>query len=196
MKKISLFTILLLCLLSPNTYAYTRHEVDSAFKLAEQGIIQYKESEYSYRLNDTITRKEFMKVFVNLTKNEIPDTCWNDFRDVEDDWGCKYITWALWKEYIAPNGYFRPAERITKAESMKLILKARWISRQSESGDWRVDDMKTARLVWIIKADYHDYDSYADRGWIFDVSATDIDTYKQESSSSNTSSQDNPYLLP
>ena len=176
--------------------AYTRNEVDSAFKLAQQGIIQYKESEYSYRLNDTITRKEFMKVFGNLTQNEISDTCGSDFRDVEKDWGCKYITWALEKQHIAPNGYFRPAERITKAESMKLILKARWISRQSNTGDWRVDDMKTARLVGIIKAEYSDYDSYADRWWIFDVSATDINSYKQELNSNSSSSQDNPYLIP
>lgn len=194
MKKIIIIWFLL-CLVT-EVFAYTRKEVESANKLAKEGIIEFKQSEYSYRLNDTITRKEFMKVFANLSGNVIWDTCGKDFRDVQEDWGCKYVTWALEHKHIAPNGYFRPSEQITKAESMKLILKARGIARQESTGDWRVDDMKTARLVGIIAEDYSDYDSYADRWWIFDVAATDINTYQVKKSSSNSSASDNPYLVP
>ena len=177
-----------------SVFWYTQNELKSANTLAGKNIIQYKESEYDYRLNDTITRKEFMKVFANLWSNDVWETCGSDFRDVENDWGCKYITWALKNKQIANNGYFRPSDSITKAESMKLILKARWISRQSDSGDWRIDDMKTAQIVWIIQHEYSDFDSYADRGWIFEVAATEIDTYSY--SNSSWWGNNNPYLVP
>jgi len=77
--------------------AYTQLELDGANTLASQGVISSQENPADYRLKDNITRKEFMKVVANITQDTIEDTCKNSFSDVENDWGCKYIEWALEK---------------------------------------------------------------------------------------------------
>lgn len=158
-------------------YGYTEHEHNSANILAEKGIIVAQTDPILYRLDDTITRKEFMKVFVLLIGSEVEDKCDFSFRDVGNDWWCKYIEWALRNSHIAKNLDFRPRDQITKAEAMKLILKARWVSRVQSSWDWRFDDMVTARKRGIIELRYYDYDTYASRGWIFAVAATPLDTF-------------------
>lgn len=188
MKKFVVITIVL-CFFT-NVWAYTQSEVDSAFKLADQGVIKYHTSEYSYRLNSFISRKEFIKVFWNLQWKEIEDTCWRSFSDVENDWSCKYIFWALKNNFIAANQFFRPHDNITKWESLKLILKARGISRQFDTWDWRQDDMKTALIIWIVKWEYNDFNSYADRWWIFEIAATEIGAHKK------LLENNNPYLVP
>lgn len=91
-----------------------------------------------------MTRKEFMKVLANKAGDPIENECDYEFRDVRNDWGCKYIEWAMKKAYVAQDEYFRPNEAMTKAEAMKLILKVRNISRIQKTSDWREDDMQTA----------------------------------------------------
>jgi len=40
----------------------------------------------AYKLDNNITRKEFIKVFVNLKGEEVEDICNRDFTDVINDW--------------------------------------------------------------------------------------------------------------
>ena len=153
--------------------AYDESEFDNANTLAKRGIINLQNTPEDYRLDDTITRREFMKVVVKLVWEHVEDVCHRSFTDViSSDWACKYIEWALMKNFIAANTTFRPNDNITKAESMKLILKARNIARIENSWDWRQDDMRTAYRKRIVENEYTDYNTYATRGWIFSIAAT------------------------
>lgn len=194
MKKI--YTILLLGFFYINfTYSYTENELDSANILAERGVINIQSNPSDYRLDDTITRREFMKVVVKIVWEQVEDVCQHKFDDViASDWACKYIEWALVRDFIASNNLFRPGDNITKAESMKLVLKARGIARIENSGDWRQDDMRTAYRKWIISTEYEDYDTYATRGWIFLIAATPT-SWTWWGTSSSSSSGWNPEII-
>ena len=188
MKKI-IWCISLLFLFTA-TYAYTDRELESANILWEQGIIVNQAwTPENYKLDDTITRREFMKVVVNRVWQQVSDTCDGKFSDMNAwDWWCKYTEWWLRNEFVANNRNFRPNDPITKAESMKLILKARSLARQEFNDDWRYNDMQTAYSLWIISGSYTDYDSYARRWWIFEAVATEIWTYSWSNNNTDTSS--------
>jgi len=179
MKKI--FSTFCLLSLTLSTYWYTQKQLNSANTLADRWIIVKQSDPTLYKLDNNITRKEFMKVFVNLKGEPVQDTCNGYFRDVLNDWGCKYIEWSLKWWHIARNDDFRPNDSITKAETMKLILKARGIDRIQNGGDWRFVDMLTAYKKWIIEDPYYDYDTIATRGWIFEIAATPEGTYEPQS---------------
>ena len=159
------------------TFAYTSKQIESAHKLANQWVISQQNDGNDYRLDDNITRKEFMKVVAKITKEQIEEMCEKKFNDVAADWWCKYIEWALRKNFIATNSTFRPNNNITKAESMKLILKARSIVRVQNTSDWRDDDMVSAAQNGILEYKYYDYNTFATRWWIFDTMATNLWTY-------------------
>lgn len=124
-----------------------------------------------YRLQDTITRKEFMKVVAKLSWWKVEDTCLYSFRDVSNDWGCKYIELALKKWFIAKNKDFRPDDNISKLEAIKLVFKWRSIEKKYQSSSWQDDYIKTALTLWLISSAQFDYNASASRGWIFELAA-------------------------
>ncbi len=85
-----------------------------------------------------------MKIVMNLSGKTVSDVCNGAFEDVPNDWGCKYIESALSYGFIAANDTFRPNDSISKAEAMKLLLKAKGIDKAYNSDDWQYDYMKTA----------------------------------------------------
>ncbi len=172
---------------------YTSNQFLAAKNLWERGIIIKQESLQLYRLDETMTRKEFMKVLAQQVWDKIENECDYEFRDVKNDWGCKYIEWAMKKSFIAQDSYFRPNESMTKAEAMKLVLQARGISRTQKTSDWRIDDMQTAYEKWIIDSTYSDYDTPATRWWIFEALATE--QWKLIENSSQLRSNKGFYLI-
>jgi len=174
------FLLSFLYILTWCTYAYTSSQFLAAKNLGEQGIIVAQKSLNDYRLDETMTRKEFMKVLAMRIWDNIENECDYEFWDVRNDWGCKYIEWAMRKAFINQDRYFRPNKPISKAESMKLILKARDISRIQKTSDWRVDDMKTAFHAWIIELEYSDYTNPAMRWWIFEALATQEEVFTKK----------------
>lgn len=114
-----------------------------------------------------------MKIVMNLSGKNVPDTCNGEFSDVTNDWGCKYIETALSHGYIAANSDFRPDDSISKAEAMKLILKARGIDKAYNTDAWQDDYMKTALDHGLIQSAYSDHNTAALRGWIFSVGASE-----------------------
>ncbi len=154
-------------------------ELWSAQSLAAKWVITTADD---YRLGDTITRKEMMKIVMNLSGKNVPTLCGWVFPDVENDWGCKYIEEALNQGFIALNDTFRPNDSITKAESMKLILKARWIEKVQNTSDWQWDYAMTALKNGLITSNYTDHNTSATRGWIFEVWATPIGVMDKGSS--------------
>lgn len=147
-----------------------------AFKIASKWIITNNWVNISsYRLEDSITRKEMMKIVMNLSWEKVNSSCKFKFKDVENDWWCKYIETALEKGFIAQNENFRPNDNITKSEAMKLILKSKWIEKVQNTDDRRKDYMQTAYKYSIISKKYADYDWISFRWWIFEISSNSID---------------------
>jgi len=126
-----------------------------------------------FGLANTVTRKEIMKVVMNLSGKSVSDSCTEEFSDVQNDWGCKYIESALGYGYIAANTTFRPDDSISKAEAMKLVLKAKGIEKAYNTSDWQADYMNTALDNGIIKSAYSDHTTSALRGWIFTIGASE-----------------------
>jgi hypothetical protein len=115
-----------------------------------------------------------MKIVAKLSGKKIDDKCDWIFPDVNiNGWACKYIEFAYRENFIAKNEFFRPNSLITKTESMKLILKAKWIEKTVKTDDWKKDYMITAFEKWIINKKYYDYNKKALRWWIF-TSATSV----------------------
>jgi hypothetical protein len=157
-----------------------QEEVEKANFLANNGIIKDNSNNPDdYRLWDNITRKETMKIVMKLSWLDIEDKCEWKFDDVINDWGCKYIEAGLKAWFIASNINFRPNDNITKTESMKLVLKARWIEKTIETEKWQEDYMKTAYEYWIIDEEYYDFDSKALRWWIFKIAVETIEKEKE-----------------
>lgn len=158
------------------TFAYMEGK-DSAMMLSEKWVIA---ASNDYRLSDTITRKEMMKIVMNLSGKNVTDSCTNMFTDVANDWGCKYIESALTHGFIAKNTMFRPNDTITKAESMKLIAQARGLAKVQTTTDWQADWMMTGYKNSLVMAKYMDHASKATRGWIFSLGANPIKMMSDE----------------
>lgn len=157
-------------LLSPLASA----DLSSAQSLAAKWVIKSAASAADFRLSDTITRKEMLKIVMNLSGKNVPNTCTGKFSDVVNDWGCKYIEAALSNGFIAKNASFRPDDTITKAESLKLLLGARGIEKAYNTSDWQGDWMNTAFDNGLLAAKFTDHNSRALRGWIFWVGAKPV----------------------
>ncbi len=151
-----------------NSYA---DDLSAAKSLAGKWIIKAGSTASDFGLSNTITRKEIMKVVMNLSGKSVTDTCNGSFGDVANDWGCKYIEAALKNGFIAANPNFRPNDSISKAEAMKLVLKARGIEKAYSTSDWQNDYALTAYDNGIVSAKYTDHTTKALRGWIFSAAA-------------------------
>lgn len=162
------------------TYADTSEWIRAANFLASQWVITDNSTNPDgYRLGDTITRKETMKIVAKLAGATPVEKCEGKFSDVENDWGCKYIEWALGEWYIAANATFRPNDNITIAEALKLIFKARGIEKKFNTGNWQMDYYNTALEVGLITGDDDNGNPNADakRGWIFFACANDYSEF-------------------
>lgn len=151
--------------------------------LEEKGLFNerlYDDIDKDFRLKDSITRQEVMKIIAKLSWDEITSNCNGIFSDVATDgWGCKYIEWALSKWHIATNDTFRPEDKITKTEAMKLILKVQWIDKVQVTANWQEDYMMTAYNFNIIDEKYTDYNADATRGWIFVIATYTIENEEE-----------------
>lgn len=179
MKKI--FSVFILStIVFTSTFAsdsYTlKSPLEAANFLAEKGIIADKTSNPSeYRLSDPIERKEVLKVVMKLSGKNVANQCERQFIDVAADWSCKYIEAALREGYIAANPNFRPNDKITLTEAMKLILKAKGIEKTQQTENWQEDYMMTAYEYGIISEKYYNFNADATRAWIFQTATATIE---------------------
>ncbi len=175
MKKI-LAIIALLSLSFSGVFAAIKTESEAAKSLAKEGIISDQWDEITaYRLGETITRKEVMKVVMKLSWLSVIDECRGVYSDVTADWGCKYIETAFDEWFVAANDTFRPDDNITKTEAMKLVLRSKWIQKIQDTSAWQEDYMLTAFEHGIIDEKYTDYNTQATRGWIFQIATATLD---------------------
>jgi hypothetical protein len=111
---------------------------EAANRLAALGVIVDSSANPSaYNLGASITRREMLKVMMNLSSVEVADTCEGKFSDlVASDWGCKYAEAALKAGFIAANAKFRPNDLVTEAEALKMIMQARGVAKAEGVADW------------------------------------------------------------
>ena len=152
--------------------AYTEHNIQSANFLATQSVINDNSTDIlDYNLDFNITRREMLKVMMNISGKNVTDTCSGNFSDVgSSDWGCKYAEAALREWYIAANNTFRPNDNVTQIEALKMIMQANSIPRD-ENNDWRAGYVSRGNTEWILLEMFLDYDLAATRGWIFSTGA-------------------------
>ncbi len=166
------FVCISLSIIIGNVSAYTEKELMAAEKLASNWIIQTQETVDWYKLDETITRREVVKIIGKLSWNQIWEVCDWIFGDVKsNDWGCKYVEYLYKKGIVSFNAQFRPDDQITKTEVMKMILKIKNVEKIQETTNWQEDYMITALDKWIITEKYTDYNMNATRWWIFHIAA-------------------------
>ncbi len=174
-KLISLLSLWLLFIWNIGFWYVSANYIEAANKLAQDWVIVDNSSNTAnYRVDDQITRWEMAKITLNLSKKWVNDSCSWIYKDLKStDWACKYA--ESWNKYgfFATNNYFRPSENISKAEALKMIMQARWISKWSSS-DWRLAYVEWALTNWILNYSFTDYDNPAIRWWIFEIATKEI----------------------
>ncbi len=162
-------TVILLSTLSFANAANVTTEIDAANDLSSIWVIVDQSSNPdAYNLEISITRREMLKVMINLSLIEVWDTCTGKFADLpESDWWCKYAETALARGFIAPNSLFRPDDNVSKVEALKMILQARNISKNNSLEDWRAWYVDAALANGILSNSFTDYNTAWVRGWIF-----------------------------
>ncbi len=170
-----------------NAAIYT--ELEAANKLASMNVINDKSATPSeYRIDDTISRREMLKIMMRLKNYHVPGTytykevCeWNKFADLpnlgsDTDWACYYAEPALKLGMISANSKYNPNSRVTKAEALKMIMMGRWVQGYENEDEWAgyvdaaVDAgilVKDAVGAGIIAKAFTDYDTKAERGFVF-----------------------------
>lgn len=169
MKK-GLLSIIIIGTIIPQSIAYTDYDLTAANFLAKEWIIKnWNNNPEKFELDNNITRREMLKVMMNLSWLEVQDKCDWSFKDlISSDWWCKYAEKALNWSFIAPNEYFRPNDNITKIESLKLIMQAKYLAK-SDAEDWRKWYVEAALTAGILNDSFDDYNTLATRWWIFNI---------------------------
>lgn len=128
--------------------------VDAANRLASLGVIvDNSANPSSYNLGSSITRREMLKVMMNLSSVEVTETCEGKFSDLPaSDWGCKYAEAALKAGFIAANAKFRPNDLVTEAEALKMIMQARGVAAAEGVEPWGEAYRQAAVTAGVLSA--------------------------------------------
>lgn len=126
--------------------------VDAANRLAQAGVIvDNSNNPTAYNFSSNITRREMLKIMMNMSGKEVTNTCEGKFSDLKSsDWGCKYAEAALKAGFIAANPKFRPNDMVTEAEALKMVMQAKGIAKTEGIADWAkayADAAVTAKIL-------------------------------------------------
>ncbi|NDK09738.1 hypothetical protein GW846_03085 [Candidatus Gracilibacteria bacterium] len=158
--------------LVPRIEFSTKPSVLAANYLSTFGVILNKSENLSeYNIYSQVTRREMLKIVINLSGTDVPETCEGKFSDMDNfDWGCKYAEIALKKKFISPNSTFRPNDSVTEAEALKMIMIVRGISR-NQSSNWQFGYSTKATEIGLIDFNINYNDTPALRRFVFLTSA-------------------------
>lgn len=170
------------------TYWYSNDELNSANYLAQNKIINdHSSNPSSYRLDDKILRQEVAVLMLWITDIDSSTFCNNFFKDISvvspNDWACYSIEPLYTNWLISQNLYFRPIDNITKIEALGMIVKASFWDdyeyKKNISSSWQDQVMSFAVNKWITKK-FNDYNTYATRGFVFELSYNWMKLLEQE----------------
>lgn len=150
---------------------------DAAAALAAANIISAQTSEAGYKLKEKISRREMLKVMMNLSSVEVTDTCEGKFSDLPaSDWGCKYAEAALKAGFIAANPKFRPADAVTAAEALKMVMQAKGIAKAEGVTNWADAYLQAAIEAGIVAEGTTLAGGPAERSTVFVMAASALTT--------------------
>ena len=107
--------------------------------LAKSGVIN-STTEANYRLGDTITRAEVAKIAVKLSGVEMYDCVGDVFSDVGTSLGdlCSAIETAAAEGFVNANAdKFRPTDKVTRAELVKMLLAANGVEPSDTAANFK-----------------------------------------------------------
>lgn len=168
-------------------------EVEYANLLAKKWIIvDRSQNTELYKLNDNVLRQEISAVARWIAWINKNSTCKNFFKDISDSkpnsWICLTAEALLEKNFIAKNEKFRPEDKITKAESIWMIVKATYGDEykfdSSKQGNWQKQVVDFAVSKGIVE-NFSDYNSLATRGFVFSISWKSISIKEKNFSQNN-----------
>ncbi len=150
--------------------------LEAANKLATVGVIVDKSANPAdYRLGDNISRRELVKIAVLLSGAELNTAYAGKFSDVaQSDWAWKYAETALDNGLVFANATFSPSINVTNAEALKMIMNATGVEKVGSDLFWAKNYVKGGVAAGIVET-FSDYDTAAQRGWIFKVAANAFD---------------------
>lgn len=123
----------------PVTYAVSEF-LSYAQDLAKAGIIVEKGEEVEYRLGDSVTRAEMVKIAVGLMGEKSSNCKGTFYTDVDTHLGnlCGYIETASQVGIVSKSNItFRPTDPVTRAEMIKMLLIANKIPSSDISAGFR-----------------------------------------------------------
>jgi len=173
MKKLFLIIVSVFLTLNSVSALSETEQINAANYLAKIQIINdFSGATDQYKINDNISRKEVMKIIINSYEWYKWDITWTykclwKYKDVVDDWGCKYIEKSLIEWFIEKWESFRPDESISISETLKLIFKVKKIEKKYNTWDWQKDYIDTAYDLWLIYDKNINWTIEAKRWFIF-----------------------------
>ena len=187
MKKIlAAVTLFSISVTTFANYDYS-NMLDSANDLAQREIISDKSNSPSdYNLESDVLRQEIGLIAMRVAKLDKKSTCSGLFKDISgttpNDWACVHIEALVDNDLISANDYFRPEDNITKAESLKMLIKAIGYDFEydvNSSISWQEQYVDFAVSKGIVD-NFTDYNVNASRGWVFVVAAHTIEIKQKE----------------
>ncbi len=146
------------------------HDIDDSFakddieKLITQWVIRGYE-DGTFRPEKYVSRAEFLKItmkWLGLSMDESLKSI--PFSDVTIDWQIPIVANAVQLWIISTNQtLFRPNDPITRAEAVKILLKAAWLDWRASGAyfidvwdeyAWSIPYMNTAYVLNIIQGQY------------------------------------------
>ncbi len=161
--------------------------LEAANSLAERWIIKDKSSNPDdYNLDQNVLRQEIAIVSLRVSWLDMKDSCDNTFKDLTsitpNDWACVVVESLVDNELITKNDFFRPEDYITKAESLKMLIKSIGYDFEYDSNSsvsWQEQYVDFAVDKWVVEK-FTDYNTLASRGWVFMVADTTVKKYEEE----------------
>ena len=187
MKKI----LAVIALFSISLSSFASYDFDemleSANDLAQREVISDKSQNPSdYNLNANVLRQEIGLIAMRVAKLDKKSTCSGLFKDISatspNDWACAHIEALVDNDLISANEYFRPEDNITKAESLKMLIKAIGYDFEydkNSSVSWQEQYVDFA-VEKGITDEFSDYNVKASRGWVFVIAAHTIEVKQKE----------------
>lgn len=170
MKKIYciLYILTITSLFVPFKTFWEYSPIEAANILAQNNIIvDTSSTPEAYRLEENLSRREAIKIMMNISGKEIIDSCTGIFWDMwNSDWGCKYGETALRHNMLALNKTFRPDDKLSKIEALKMIFQGSGLEKK-EHADWRAWYVESASELGIIPKIFLDYDTSITRQEVF-----------------------------
>ena len=182
MFKATITIITLVFITWVTTYAWLKlneDELYSANSLAEQKIINdHVRDPENYNLNDHVLRQEIAAVARWVAKLDKKLRCDNIFDDLSDtkpnNWACRNVEVLIDNDLISRNTNFRPEDKITKSETIWMLIKAIWFDYNFDTNsdkNWQQQIVEYAAEKGVIEL-FTDYNTDATRGWVFKVADT------------------------